>query len=275
DSAAFTIVCLGGSTTEFKDKQQKGWPARVEKLLKGSLDNPDIRVYNQGRQWYTTLHTLINFQTNIRYKKPDVIIIMHTINDLLHNADFSYFSHSEFRQDYGHFYGPLNRIIPHNNLEDFIANNFAFFWYAKKREAVTQEEFPGLLPFRRNLEAIITLAQHDNIKVVLLTQPSLYKENPLPAIRPRLHMLNKEAIGAEGQWTYESALSGFIQYNEAVADLARERGVVCIDLDKEIPKSLDYFYDDVHYTDVAFDLVAEKITAGLLEHSEYLFGGFK
>jgi lysophospholipase L1-like esterase len=271
----FRIICLGGSTTEYKDGHNAGWPERVEKLLQNSLNNSNIRVYNQGRQWYTTLHTMIHYQTNIRPHRPDVIIIMHTINDLLHNADFSYFSHSPFRDDYGHFYGPLNRILPHNNLEDFIINNFRFFWYSKPREPVTQKVFPGLLPFRRNLEAIITLALEDNTKVVLLTQPSLYTENPDSSILPRLHMLNREAVGPDKQWSYDSALTGFIQYKQALTDLAKEKQTILIDLDNEIPKTLNYFFDDVHYTDRGFNLVAEKVAEGLLDKAAHVFEGLE
>ena len=114
------IMCLGGSTTEFKDSTVTGWPKRVEDILQGQYHYKNIRIYNQGRQWYTTLHSLINYLVNLRQYKPDVLIVMHTINDLLHNADFSYFSHGSFREDYGHFYGPVNRIIRRKGIEEFL-----------------------------------------------------------------------------------------------------------------------------------------------------------
>jgi hypothetical protein len=70
--------------------------------------------------------------------------------------------------------------------------------------------------------------------------------NPDPSILPRLYMLNREAVGPDKQWTYSSALSGFLHYREVVKNLANDMGIVLIDLDKEIPKTLHYFYDYVH-----------------------------
>ncbi|MBN2544965.1 MAG: hypothetical protein JXB50_04145 [Spirochaetes bacterium] len=262
-----TIVCLGGSTTEFKNSKGIGWPDIVEKNLKLKLNRKDIKVINQGRQWYTTLHSFINYQTNIRSIKPDVIIVMHTINDLLHNADFSYFSQKDFRTDYGHFNGPISRIISQKTIFGFFMDIFKMYWYHKPREVIYQEEFKGEVSFEQNLNAIIDLAQLDNTKVVLLTQPSLYKRDPDKNILPHLYMLNNEAIGEKKQWAYDTALNGFLRYKDIILKTAEKRDVIYLDLDAVIPKTLDYFYDDVHYTDKAFELVGQKAADGLIEKS--------
>ncbi|MEI6277504.1 MAG: SGNH/GDSL hydrolase family protein, partial [Prolixibacteraceae bacterium] len=102
---AIRIFCLGGSTTAWKNSKNVGWPESLEKELRQFYHSDSIFVFNFGIPWYTTLHTLINFETNLRQHKPDVIIVMHNINDFLQNADFSYLSNGSFRQDYGHFLG--------------------------------------------------------------------------------------------------------------------------------------------------------------------------
>ena len=103
------IFCLGGSTTELTDSHGKDWESRVETILKNRFGNYHVEVHNLGREWYTSLHTLINYETNLRQHKPSIILIMQSVNDLLHNADFSVFSHDFYREDYGHFYGPVNQ----------------------------------------------------------------------------------------------------------------------------------------------------------------------
>jgi lysophospholipase L1-like esterase len=264
DKKYFKIVCLGGSTTEYKNSAGIGWPDIVEKELRVELNRQDIKIYNQGRQWYTTLHSLINYQANVRPMKPDIIIIMHTINDLLQNADFSYFSQREFRLDYGHFNGPVYRIIRQESMIDFASDIFHMMWYHKNREIIYQDKFKGEVSFEQNLNTIIDLAKLDGTKVVLLTQPSLYKISPDPKILPHLYMLNNEAIGKDKQWAYETALNGFQRYKEIIIRTAKKRSAYFIDMDAVIPKTLDYFYDDVHYTDTAYELFANKLTEGLI-----------
>jgi len=68
------IFCLGGSTTEFKDSQGVGWPDRLEAELRNIYHTDSIQVFNFGKQWYTSLHSLINYETNLRQYKPDVIL---------------------------------------------------------------------------------------------------------------------------------------------------------------------------------------------------------
>lgn len=253
------IFCLGGSTTEFGDKQGRGWPDRVQSLMKEKYPDQNIKIFNQGRQWYTSLHSLINYSTNIRPYKPDIVIVMHAINDILHNADFSYFSHNDFRRDYGHFYGPVTRIMYRESLSGFLFRMTKGLWYHKPREIVDQHGFPGLNSFRNHLTALIDLAERDGTQVILMTQPSLYKENMDEQELAALYMLNNEAIGPTKKWNAKTALSAFQQYNAVIRELGDMQSVQIIDLDKSIPKTLEYFSDDVHYTYPTFDRIAASI----------------
>lgn len=253
-----TVFCLGGSTTEFKGKNNKGWPAHVQEVLKEEYNILGTDIHNLGRQWYTTLHTLINYQANLRQHKPEVIIVMHSINDLLQNADTSYFSHGTFREDYGHFYGPVNRLISTKNYVQETLDKVRF-WYHKPRETIVTENFPGLVPFKRYLNTIIDLARVDGTKVILMTQPYLIKEDMTPEEKAKLKMLNVETYGPKTRWSHMTVLRGMEKYNQAIAGVARERSVFLIDLDKVVPKTLDYFCDDVHYTEKSYDIIAKFI----------------
>lgn len=260
----FRIFCLGGSTTEWRDSGDRGWPSRVQENLRNSLGRDDIETYNLGREWYTSLHTMINYTVNLRRHRPDMIIVMHGINDLLHNADFSYFSHGPFQPDYRHFYGPVNNIVANKGMETFLARGFRRFWYHKERRVVEPAEFPGVPCFVRNLDTLIDLAERDGTRVILMTQPNLFKETMSAEELDALYMINHEAIGPREQWSAAAGLSGFRQYNEAVRDLGKTRRVPVIDLETALPKTVEYFQDDVHYTDPAFDRVAEFVSIELV-----------
>ena len=257
---AFRVFCIGGSTTEFKDKDNKGWPARLEEIFKGYSKEREIQFYNLGRQWYTSLHSLINYSVNLRQHEPDMIIVMHAINDLLQNADFSYISFDKFHDDYRHFHGPAFRLVNRPTTMELVFNLLKRSWYHKPREVINTEDFPGLIPFKRNLSTLIELAHSRGTEVVLMTQPNILKENMTKKEKAVLYMVNFEAVGPNKRWSVKTAYIGMEKYNDAVRKLAKEKGIALIDLEKVIPKSLEYFYDEVHYRQKTFDLLATAIS---------------
>jgi lysophospholipase L1-like esterase len=222
--ARYNVVCLGGSTTEFSDEAGRDWPSLVEKRLKEHYGFGNVLFSNMGRQWYSTLHILTHYIQNIRPYRPQMVIVMENINDLLINADFSKFSIGPFRADYGHFLGP--------------------------------DIFPGLDSYERNIRTLIALAKADGTRVIVMTQPNLYKQSMSAEEKKALLMLNTEAVGHGRKWAHATALSGFTQYNDRMRQIAVSENVSLIDLEKEVPKSLAYFSDDVHYTSRAYDLIA-------------------
>jgi len=261
----FTVFCLGGSSTEFLNSKGRGWPEILQDNLKNAVPDKDIQVSNLGRRWYTSLHTLINYQTNLRQHKPDVIVVTHAINDLLQNADFSYLSDGPFREDYGHFLGPMYRLIKQHSVFQRARSVLDLVWYAPDREVVETSDFPGLKPFRGNLLALVRLAQSDGARVVLVTQPYLVKAVLTESEEKALDMVNREAVGPTRRWGYSTARSGMEQYVACVRQVAKETGSYLVDLEKAIPKELDYMYDDVHYTDKSFDLIGSALANGMVD----------
>jgi lysophospholipase L1-like esterase len=254
----FKVFCLGGSTTEFVDSTGLGWPERAQELLKTKY-NKQMKIYNFGRQWYTTQHTLINYNANLRSYRPNVIMTMDGINDLLQNADFSYFSTGTFREDYGHFWGPMRRLVSQPTLASAAVQSLRLFWYCPKRQVIDTESFPGLAAYRRNLKTIIDMARVDGTEVILLTQAFLMKDDMNERERAALTMVNREAIGARKKWSAKTAKSGMEQYNQAVIEIAKRENLRLLDLEKVIPKTLEYLRDDVHYTDKAFVIISEYV----------------
>ncbi|MGD9971961.1 MAG: SGNH/GDSL hydrolase family protein [Desulfatirhabdiaceae bacterium] len=257
------IMCLGGSTTEFRDSSGKDWPGRVEDMLRQRYSNPSIYIYNTGRQWYSTQHILIHYTANLRRHKPDLIIVMEAINDLLHNADFSYLSFRPFRPDYGHFYGPMKRIMTQKTLEAALIAKLPGLWRHTPRQILDQTDFPGLASFQQNINTLIDLAILDSTAVMMMTQPNLYKDVMTDQEIESLEMLHYEAIGERYQWSLKNAGRGMSEYNDLIRKIAADRNAALIDLEKEIPKTLEYFYDDVHYRDIAFDRVASTVANGI------------
>jgi lysophospholipase L1-like esterase len=263
DSTAFTLFYLGGSTTEFKDQAGRDWPTLVEKKLHENARFQAIRCYNCGKQWYTTQHILINYIENLRKFKPDILLVMENINDLLHNADFSRFSSGPFREDYGTFLGPLARLMKYGSLSEFVLEMSRSLWYRAEPEYIETNHFPGIVSYERNLRTLITLAKSDGTRVILMTQPNIYKDEMTREELAALFMLNKEAIGNGKRWTYKTARTGIRAYNDKIREIAASEGLDLIDLEKMVPQTLEYFYDDVHYRSKTYDLIATDLAAAL------------
>lgn len=261
------ILTLGGSTTAWKGSTGRGWTDMLSEQLSANLYGRPVELINGATEWYTTAHSLIHYQFNLDNIEADIIIIMHAINDLLTNADFSYYSSGAFRADYGHFHGPLQRILyrrdePLEVLHDFLQAA----WYHHPRTIIETEQFPGKDAYRRNMERLIAHAVRRGSLVVLLTQPFLYRSSLSEEEFQYLYMVRREAIGPHKQWSLETALAGMEQYNEEVRKMASEGSVQIFDLETSVPKTLEFFQDDVHYTDKAHTLIARELTRYLMNH---------
>jgi hypothetical protein len=265
-SNAVKIFCLGGSTTEFSVHKDKDWPSRVEAILRLHYGLRNVEVYNLGRGWYTSLHTLINYETNLRKHRPSVILIMQSINDVFQNADFGYMSRGAFREDYGHFYGPVSRIVDRRSLWHYLHSVFRGVWYARDRRVLTIDSFPGLKAYERNLTTIIELARHDSTKVILMTEPFMAKRNMSEDELASFGMTRVEALNDTVIWSSETLANGMNQYNKTMQTIARQNNLPLINLEKEIPKSLVYFRDEVHYQDTTFAIIAPFVAGRLFEY---------
>lgn len=261
------ILTLGGSTTAWKGSDGRGWTDILSEQLTASLHGRPVELRNSATEWYTTAHSLIHYQLNLDEVEPDIIIIMHAINDLLINADFSYYSSGTFRSDYGHFHGPLQRILYRRDEPLQIIMNFLqAAWYHQPRTVIETKQFAGKDAYRRNMQRLIAHAVRAGSRVVLLTQPYLYRPALSEEEFDHLYMVRREAIGPDKQWSLHTALSGMEQYNEEVRQLASEGSTHIFDLEQYIPKTLEFFQDDVHYTDKAHAVIASELTRYLMNH---------
>ncbi|MCB0354607.1 MAG: SGNH/GDSL hydrolase family protein [Bdellovibrionales bacterium] len=263
--ASTRIVFLGGSTTAWGDSAGIGWTDRVNEKLKDQFPNEKLDVANEAKEWFTSQHSLTHFSANIRHHHPNIVVVMHAINDLLVNADFSSFSIGPFREDYGHFLGPMRDIIRPHTLLGYFRTKMDAFWYHQPREVITPEFYPGLTPFRRNLTTLNELVRSSGGTLIVMNQPNLYRGDLNPEELEKLYMLNVEAVGENERWSFAAAQKGMKAYNQASREVAEQEGIVFIDLESIVPKSLEFFTDDVHYTDKAFPLIADRVSQSVAQ----------
>ncbi|MCP4591396.1 MAG: hypothetical protein GY842_11675, partial [bacterium] len=101
------VVCLGGSTTFGTGVEpEQAWPTLLEKTLRA--EGFDVEVINAGFPWYATADSVVNYSLLMRYYHPDVVVVMHGINDLCRS--FPRANEPPLEWDYGSYQGPMRSV---------------------------------------------------------------------------------------------------------------------------------------------------------------------
>ena len=290
------IFFLGGSTTEeIYLPEEKTFPFLVESKLNQALPNQKFEGINNGISGYLAADVLAVLIYKVMYYEPDFIFVMLGVNDLRYGTvpSFDPIHRPNYRKD---LYSPdsyesagtllaklfkqshfltlikwriLNRIFP-PDAEKYKTKLEEYDAWRKERLQVPFTpiaESKSLDDFLKYMKEIIWTAKGHGVRLILMTEPSIYQENLPSEINEKLWM---GWLGAASHLKInlspEFLLREMNRFNDAVRKLSRDDGVELIDLDKEIPKSLDYFYDDVHFTPKGAEKASEVISSYLLAH---------
>jgi hypothetical protein len=268
------VATLGGSTTHNPHlPAHQRYPAVLEELL--SSTGPH-EVLNAGMDWWTTKHSHINYATYVRDLDPEVVVVMHAINDLYRSFSSPRFSVGAYDPQWSHFYGPAIRgARPHTLIGRLTSSWNAWElnrrWYSKWRFVERDHElatFRSLPDFERNLRSLVRTLRADGVRILLLTQPSLYHEGLDMTERARLWFPVTFCATPVDGWRWEvpsvtSMALAMQAYNDAVIRVAAEEGAEVLDLASVVPRTLEYFGDDVHYSAAGAALIAREVARAL------------
>jgi lysophospholipase L1-like esterase len=275
-----TLVFLGGSTTECRyNLEDERFPYLTGVLLEKEL-GIKINSYNGARAGNNSLHSADILLNKVIPLKPNVVIVLHNINDLVTllyeksywNLDQPRAVIFDINKEVLANYWKIrrDRIIPHlaAALREFgwrlrqrfksgkaARSNAEPDEFARLRGQKLQVDAPEMVAqFEMNLQTLINICKARNTPVVLMTMANRLKEPPDPVIHEALKKL------ARGQGiSYRQFKSLFEGFNEAIRRKAAENGVVLIDLAKEIPPERAFIYDLVHFNGNGCKRAAEII----------------
>jgi lysophospholipase L1-like esterase len=275
-----TLVFLGGSTTESRYNQEsERFPYVTGVLLEKEL-GIKLNSYNAARAGNNSLHSIDILLNKVIPLKPDVVIVMHNINDLTTllyeksywNLDQPRTVIFDINEEILANYWKVRRdeVIPHlaAALREFgwklrqrfksgkrSRGNAEPDEFARLRGQKLQVDAPEMVAqFEMNLQTFINICKARNIPVVLMTMANRLKEHPDPVIREALKMLDR------GQGiSYPQFKALFDGFNAAVRRKAAENGVLLIDLAAEIPPERAFIYDLVHFNGNGSKRAAEII----------------
>ena len=134
----------------------------------------------------------------------------------------------------------------------------------RQREQVVQvtRALDPKVEFSDAMDALLSLLQEAGIEVLVLGQPVLWKEEMTPAEAATLWLPVNTQLGPVRPPT-AWMLTEMRRYNDAQKRIAARHGAAYVDLDSEVPKTLEYYFDDCHYTDAGSSLVASVVFSAL------------
>ena len=266
DSSTLRVLCIGGSTTRnVRLDTLNRYPSQLHKILQNRIPERKIEVLNAGMDWYTTKHSIINYTAYCRDFNPDVVVFMHAINDLYRSFSPKALAVGEYKSDYTHFYGPSIAGAQPPSFEGMIWAIFRKFWFSKNFEARSFDisEFKSLNDFERYYSTAVELFQNDGAKVVIVSQPYIYKKEMTPQESLTLWM-QKDVCEQDG-YTPDTESMGMAMdaYNAKAAQIASKYNTTFVHGEPALPKNLEYFVDDVHYTPIGAKSLATAIADGI------------
>jgi lysophospholipase L1-like esterase len=274
-----TIVFLGGSTTEcvYVDENLR-FPFLAGRLIEEQT-HLKANSYNAGKSGNNTLHSLDVLLNKVVNLHPDIVVMMHNINDLaILMYDKTYWNDNPSRS-------PIIEKKPNfktvgKDLEQtfHLVRDLTFPYLARTIKGAFRssrksngDEFQAsrgkkividqdmmVREFTLNLQTFINICRARGITPVLMTQASRLTAHPDPLIKEQMLKLK----ASEGI-TYAEFKGVFDRLNETIREVGAKNGVLVIDLAREIPENRENFGDVAHFNDEGSKLVAEKIAAQL------------
>lgn len=287
------ILCLGASTTDQANQNTEDtWCALLEKELNEEYSRGKFRfeTASYGRGGWKAIDLYAWARINIKRFKPDIVITLMGINDLAWNggSEYSYASLNDALQKRGagtseslgaikHVckeYSQICRrgVLAMRRLELYRNKNAGkvLEWhsenlpalrkkYQQRRQVVQVTRVPDpIVEFNDAMEGLLSLLQKAGTEVFVLGQPVIWKERMTPTEAAALWFHVNTPSGPVRPST-EWLLTEMRRYNNRQKGLAARYGATYIDLDSVIPKTLEYYFDDCHYTDAGSRLVASVV----------------
>ena len=157
-------------------------------------------------------------------------------------------------------------------VQDRAGQFYQRFRSHRRRASAIRETLPDLSSaldkFERNLVRIIDCARVAGLRLVFLTQPCLWHPDLSEEERA---LLWAGGVGVRHQFEpghpyYSPAAlaEGMDRFNRRLMRVCARQKVEVLDLHHQIPKSSDFFYDDMHFNEKGSSLVAARIADYLL-----------
>lgn len=276
------VVALGGSVTEcLLLGDRDAWPRRLQDILAERLGRR-VWVGNAAKSGEQTLDYVAHARVLLPQIQPDLVIVMPGGNDLqaaveerLLPLDLSTpdavarYAERLYEPRDAHSLGPslvsdwLERRLTRSTMD---ITPFYERMAARRRAARPLDEIPGLDDaldvYRANLTQLVAaLGQlRPRPRVLLLTHAALWKPEMTDRERAVLWAGYTCMECQDASYYAPHALArALAAFNRETLAVCAASGVACYDLEAQLPRTLDNFYDDAHLREAGAQLVARRV----------------
>lgn len=158
----------------------------------------------------------------------------------------------------------ISRIWGTNNImEEDISGELYFARREKRQRAVKVDQLPDLSmsreQYRRNLHEIARMCRERQVRLVMLTQPVLWREQ---TAEEEEHLLWFGWLPDGTYLTARRLREGMDEFNRVMTEVCSSESIECVDL-SPMSGRVEFFYDDCHFTEAGARDVARRVTAAL------------
>ena len=300
----FRILAIGGSTTEctYLD-QSEVWTTLLQETL-SSRDRTRRRVWvgNAGVSETTAAHHVVALQRlPLRKLHVDVIVVLVGVNDLIRRlsheglsgdatfaqptepdalaADVFRGSYYVCREDPLYKRTALWQMVRQmkqrqssEHVEDDRGAVYATWREHRRLASEMRSDLPNLSlalqEYARHLNEMVDLSKQLGIRLVLVTQPTMWRSN-LPEELQGLLWLGgigdfQKDVGRP-YYSVSALQKGMQSFNDVLLGVCKDRHVNCFDLDAVLEKDTSVFYDDAHFNENGARKVADALAGHLID----------
>lgn len=299
----YRILAVGGSTTQCSYLDQaESWPYRLQQLLNKEFGH-DHRIWvgNSGKSGHDTRDHIVQLEYILpQHNEIDTVILLVGANDIgrrlgedkeydpnalnrpdtrreiLARAFYNYplYSISEGIKGTA-IWGLMRRAKVFQTLRSKIRNmteDTGGQIYQQRRmyrakASLTLDHLPdlstGLDEYTRNLGELARIARRHSVRVIFMTQPSMYRPDLSEEYCKLLW------LGGVGNYFYtepghayysvQAMAEAYIAYNKALLQFCEQQRLECIDLASRVPKDTRAFYDDAHFNETGAEIVSKIV----------------
>ncbi len=277
------LITVGGSTTEcFFVSDDKVWSKVLEDSLQKYLGN--VWVNNAGLNGHSTFGHKILMEDIVAPLKPDYVLFLIGVNDI-DRSDLGDFDKKNLK---GFQNASANSTA--KNFLLFLANNTELgnllFNISKSLKARNQKIFidkvlrlnpsdtlhlsetymqhhlqqqKEYLPaYKTRIALLDSISKANNIIPIFITQPLLFGEGIDPVTGTNLALYHSSE-GMNGLLFWKK----LELYNEELRNYCQENERICVDLANLLPKSSEYFYDEMHFSNAGSIKVGQLLNQEL------------
>lgn len=265
------VFLVGGSAIEcavLADPEAVN--ARLQARLEGRFPGRRVRVYGAGKSGDTSIDHVAMVAHRIAQLQPDLLVVMAGANDMV--------AVLRGRPYLDRAAGAVSdSLIPGGRLLGMAATELQLVRLAyavgtgtgtdsvqptsvrahaeatagRRRAAGPPRVRTG--PYAVNLRTLAGIAAGQRVPLILMTQPTSWR-SPEPAA-VRWHWMT----GWPERYPEVALDSALGEYNQVMREVAAEQGVPLIDLAATLPRSMTYFYDDMHFNPRGADELAARL----------------